>query len=60
MPYRRGIVGAWRAVKTRRFVSEHPLKLEPGGITGVAGALYVADYAKLLARDMLIRPQQWA
>ena len=39
-----GILGAWCAAKTQRFVPEHLLKLMLGGITGVAGALYVADF----------------
>jgi uncharacterized protein len=39
-----GILGAWCAAKTQRFVPEHLLKLMLGSITGVAGALYVADF----------------
>ena len=39
-----GILGAWCAAKTQRFVPEHLLKLMLGGITGIAGALYVAGF----------------
>ncbi len=39
-----GILGAWCAAKTQRYVPEHSLKLMLGGITGVAGALYVASF----------------
>jgi uncharacterized protein len=39
-----GILGAWCAAKTQRFVPEHLLKLMLGGITGIAGALYVVDF----------------
>jgi uncharacterized protein len=39
-----GILGAWCAAKTQRFVPEHLLKLMLGGITGVAGALYVLNF----------------
>lgn len=39
-----GILGAWCASKTQRFVPEHLLKLMLGGITGLAGALYVIAF----------------
>lgn len=39
-----GILGAWCAAKTQRFVPEHLLKLMLGGITGIAGTLYVIDF----------------
>ena len=39
-----GILGAWCAAKTQRFVPEHLLKLMLGGVTGVVGALYVAGF----------------
>lgn len=39
-----GILGSWCAAKTQRFVPEHSLKLMLGGITGVAGTLYVLDF----------------
>ena len=39
-----GILGAWCASKTQRFVPEHLLKLMLGGITGIVGALYVAGF----------------
>ncbi len=39
-----GILGAWCAAKTQRFVPEHLLKLMLGGITGCAGALYVINF----------------
>ena len=39
-----GILGAWCAAKTQRFVPEHLLKLMLGGITGIVGALYVAGF----------------
>ena len=39
-----GILGAWCAAKTQRFVPEHLLKLMQGGITGIVGALYVAGF----------------
>lgn len=38
-----GILGAWCAAKTQKFVPEHLLKLMLGGITGIAGALYMAN-----------------
>lgn len=39
-----GILGAWCAAKTQRFVPEHLLKVMLGSITGLAGALYVIDF----------------
>lgn len=39
-----GILGAWCAAKTQRFVPEHLLKLMLGSITALAGALYVIDF----------------
>ena len=39
-----GILGAWCAAKTQRFVPEHLLKLMLGAITSVAGTLYVIDF----------------
>lgn len=39
-----GCLGAWCAAKTQRFVPQHLLKLMLGGITGIAGALYVIDF----------------
>ena len=39
-----GILGSWCAAKTQRFVPEHSLKLMLGGITGIAGTLYVWDF----------------
>ncbi len=39
-----GILGSWCAAKTQRFVPQHSLKLMLGGITGIAGALYVVDF----------------
>lgn len=39
-----GILGAWCASKTQRFVPEHSLKLMLGGITGLAGSLYVLGF----------------
>jgi hypothetical protein len=39
-----GILGSWCASKTQRFVPEHFLKLMLGGITGIAGTLYVLDF----------------
>lgn len=39
-----GILGAWCAAKTQRFVPEHSLKLMLGGITGIVGALYVVGF----------------
>lgn len=39
-----GILGAWCAAKTQRFVPEHLLKLMLGGITALAGALYVINF----------------
>ena len=39
-----GILGAWCAAKTQRFVPEHLLKLMLGGITGLAGSLYVIGF----------------
>ena len=39
-----GILGAWCAAKTQRFVPEHSLKLMLGGITGIVGALYTVDF----------------
>ena len=39
-----GVFGAWCAAKTQRFVPQHFLKLMLGGITGIAGVLYVVDF----------------
>ena len=39
-----GIFGAWCAAKTQRYVPEHSLKLMLGGVTGIAGLLYVAGF----------------
>ncbi len=39
-----GILGAWCAAKTQRFVPEHLLKVMLGSITGLAGLLYVTDF----------------
>ena len=39
-----GILGAWCAAKTQRFVPEHLLKLMLGGTTSMAGALYVLAF----------------
>ena len=39
-----GVFGAWCAAKTQRFVPQHLLKLMLGGITGIAGVLYVIDF----------------
>lgn len=39
-----GIFGAWLAAKTQRFVPESLLKLMLGGVTGVAGLLYIVDF----------------
>ena len=39
-----GIFGSWCAAKTQRFVPEHFLKAMLGGITAVAGTLYVIDF----------------
>ena len=36
-----GILGAWCAAKTQRFVPQPLLKLMLGAITGIAGALYI-------------------
>ena len=36
-----GILGAWCAAKTQRFVPQSRLKLMLGVITAVAGALYI-------------------
>ena len=38
-----GIFGSWLAAKTQKYVPEHSLKLMLGGVTGIAGALYVID-----------------
>ncbi len=38
-----GILGSWCAAKTQRFVPQHLLKLMLGGITAVAGSLYVVN-----------------
>lgn len=38
-----GILGAWCASKTQRFVPQPLLKLMLGAITAAAGALYIAD-----------------
>ncbi len=39
-----GIFGSWCAAKTQRFVPEHFLKAMLGGITAIAGTLYVIDF----------------
>jgi len=39
-----GILGAWCAAKTQRFVAEHMLKLMLGSITSLAGALYMTAF----------------
>jgi uncharacterized membrane protein YfcA len=39
-----GIFGSWCAAKTQRYVSETALKLMLGGITAIAGALYVINF----------------
>jgi uncharacterized membrane protein YfcA len=39
-----GILGSWCAAKTQKFVPERFLKLMLGGVTGMAGFLYVLDY----------------
>ena len=39
-----GILGAWCAAKTQRFVPEHTLKLMLGSITALAGALYAGAW----------------
>lgn len=39
-----GSFGSWCAAKTQRWVPEHLLKLMLGGVTGVAGALYVMNF----------------
>ena len=39
-----GILGSWCASKTQRFVPEHSLKVMLGGVTGIAGFLYVVDF----------------
>lgn len=39
-----GIFGAWCAAKTQRFLPEHLLKLMLGGITALAGTLYVINF----------------
>jgi uncharacterized membrane protein YfcA len=39
-----GILGAWCAAKTQRFVPEHLLKLMLGGITGIVGTLYIVGF----------------
>lgn len=39
-----GVLGSWCAAKTQRYVPEHFLKLMLGGITGLAGALYVVSF----------------
>lgn len=39
-----GILGSWCAAKTQKFVPERFLKLMLGGVTGIAGVLYVIDY----------------
>jgi hypothetical protein len=39
-----GILGAWCAAKTQRFVPQHLLKLMLGAITATAGTLYVIDF----------------
>lgn len=39
-----GILGAWCAAKTQRFVPEHSLKLMLGGVTGIAGSLYILAF----------------
>lgn len=39
-----GSFGSWCAAKTQRWVPEHLLKLMLGGVTGMAGALYVVNF----------------
>ncbi|MGH8631051.1 MAG: sulfite exporter TauE/SafE family protein [Burkholderiales bacterium] len=39
-----GSFGSWCAAKTQRWVPEHLLKLMLGGVTAVAGALYVVNF----------------
>ena len=39
-----GVLGSWCAAKTQRYVPEHFLKLMLGGVTGLAGALYVVSF----------------
>lgn len=39
-----GILGSWCAAKTQRFVPQHILLAMLGGITGVAGSLYVIGF----------------
>ncbi len=39
-----GSLGSWCAAKTQRWVPEHLLKLMLGGVTAVAGALYVLNF----------------
>lgn len=39
-----GSFGAWCAAKTQRWVPEHLLKLMLGGVTAVAGSLYVLNF----------------
>lgn len=39
-----GTIGSWSAAKTQRWVPEHLLKFMLGGVTGVAGGLYVVNF----------------
>jgi uncharacterized membrane protein YfcA len=39
-----GILGSWCAAKTQRFVPEHSLKIMLGGVTAIAGALYIINF----------------
>ena len=39
-----GVLGSWFAAKTQRLVPEHVLKLMLGGVTGLAGSLYVTNF----------------
>jgi uncharacterized membrane protein YfcA len=39
-----GSFGSWCAAKTQRWVPEHLLKLMLGGVTAIAGALYVLNF----------------
>ena len=39
-----GVFGSWWAAKTQLYVPEHLLNLMLGGVTGVAGLLYVARF----------------
>jgi uncharacterized protein len=39
-----GVLGAWLAAKAQRSVPEHLLRLMLGGVTAIAGTLYVLDF----------------